>query len=105
MPIKWTVISFRLLITPQHPLTISVQAPINPTQLPFRRGTIMNKSDLIEALRKKTGLSATKAEQVIEVFFDQMSNPLATGDRVHIRGSCSIFVSAFGQRKALMFPC
>ena len=55
----------------------------------------MNKSDLIEALRKETGLSASKAEQVIELFFDEMSKTLARGDRVEIRGLCSIFVKEY----------
>ncbi len=55
----------------------------------------MNKSDLIEALRKETGLSKAKAMQVIELFFDEMSNALAKGDRVEIRGFCSIFVKAY----------
>jgi integration host factor subunit beta len=52
----------------------------------------MNKSNLIDALKKETGLSATKSEQVVEVFFDEMSDALASGDQVEIRGFCSISV-------------
>ncbi len=55
----------------------------------------MNKADLVEALRKETGLSNTKAEAVVEVFFDEMSNALANGDRVEIRGFCSIYVKDY----------
>jgi integration host factor subunit beta len=55
----------------------------------------MNKSDLIEALRKETGLSNTKAEAVVDMFFDEMSNALASGDRVEIRGFCSIYVKDY----------
>ena len=55
----------------------------------------MNKSDLIEALRKQTSLSASKAEQVIELFFDEMSGTLAKGNRVEIRGLFSIFVKEY----------
>ena len=46
----------------------------------------MNKSDLIKALRKQTNLTKAQAEQVIELFFDEMSNALVAGDRVEIRG-------------------
>jgi len=48
----------------------------------------MTKAGLIEALRKETGLSATKSKQVVELFFDRMSDALAKGDRVEIRGFC-----------------
>ena len=55
----------------------------------------MTKSELIDALRKETGLSKPKSEQVVELFFDEMSNALAGGDRVEIRGLCSIFVKEY----------
>ncbi|NVM23429.1 MAG: integration host factor subunit beta [Desulfobacterales bacterium] len=55
----------------------------------------MNKSDLIEILRQETGLSLTKSEQVVELFFDEMSKALAAGDRVEIRGLCSIYVKKY----------
>ena len=43
----------------------------------------MNKSDLIEALGKETGLTKGKAEQFVD------------GDRVEIRGLCSFFVKEY----------
>ena len=52
----------------------------------------MNKGDLIEALKVKTGLTRQKAEAVVDVFFGGMANSLAQGDRVEIRGLCSIDV-------------
>ena len=55
----------------------------------------MNKSGLIEALQKETGLSKTKAEMIVRVFFDEIANALARGDRIEIRGFCSIFVKAY----------
>jgi integration host factor subunit beta len=55
----------------------------------------MNKSDLIEALAKENGLSKTKATQVVELFFDKMTQALARGDRVEIREFCSIFVKEY----------
>ena len=55
----------------------------------------MNKLELIEALRKETNLSKTKSEQVVEMFFDEMTEALTNGDRVEIRGLCSIFVKDY----------
>ncbi|OEU53454.1 MAG: integration host factor subunit beta [Desulfobacterales bacterium C00003060] len=55
----------------------------------------MNKVDLIEVLREETGLSRGKAKEVVELFFDEMSNALANGDRVEIRGLCSFFVKQY----------
>jgi integration host factor subunit beta len=55
----------------------------------------MNKADLIDTLRRETGLSRTKATKVVELFFDEMSNALARGDRVEIRGLCSIHVKDY----------
>jgi integration host factor subunit beta len=52
----------------------------------------MKKSELIDALRDETGLSKKKAKEVVELFFDEMSNALARGDRVEIRGFCSILL-------------
>ena len=55
----------------------------------------MNKSTLIQTLRKKTNLTKTKTKQVVELLFDEMSNALAAGDRVQIRGFCSIYVKDY----------
>ena len=55
----------------------------------------MTKTELIEALRKETGLSATKSKRVVELFFDEMTDALARGDRVEIRGFCSIYVKDY----------
>jgi integration host factor subunit beta len=55
----------------------------------------MNKTDLINALRKETGLSKSKSEQVVELFFDEMSNALARGDRVEIRGLYTIYAKNY----------
>ena len=55
----------------------------------------MNKATLIETLRKEAHLTKAQAEQVIELFFDEMSNALTNGDRVEIRDFCSIFVKRY----------
>lgn len=55
----------------------------------------MNKGDLIETLRSETELSRGKAEAVVELLFHEMSKALANGDRVEIRGFCSIYVKEY----------
>jgi len=55
----------------------------------------MNKSDLIEALTKDTGLLKGKAEEVVKTVFNTMANALAKGDRVEIRGFGSFKVKHY----------
>jgi len=47
------------------------------------------------ALSQETGLTRSKADQIVELFFGEMANALATGDRVEIRGLCSFSVMAY----------
>ena len=46
----------------------------------------MVKSELIEKLAEKSGITLFKAEEVIDIFFDSINNALAKGGRVEIRG-------------------
>ncbi len=55
----------------------------------------MNKLDLIEALQNQAGISKNEAEPVVRMFFDEMGNALANGDRVEIRGLCSFCVKNY----------
>ena len=55
----------------------------------------MNKVDLTQALKDSNHLSRSVAEVVINLFFDQMADALAKGDRVEIRGLCSFFVKKY----------
>ncbi len=55
----------------------------------------MNKSDVVEALKEEAGLTRAKATEVVNLLFDKMTNALASGDRVEIRGFCSIFVKEY----------
>ena len=55
----------------------------------------MNNLDLIEVLKKETGLTKIEAKKVVDLFFDEMSNALANGDRVEIRGLCSFYVKQY----------
>jgi len=55
----------------------------------------MNKSSLIEALSEDTDLPPKEAEEVVKVVFDEMANSLANGERVEIRGFCSMVVRQY----------
>ncbi len=55
----------------------------------------MNKLGLIEELKKKAELTTSEAKEVVNLFFYEMSNALANGDRVEIRGLCSFYVKKY----------
>ena len=57
----------------------------------------MNKSDLVEALSKGEDLTNTKAEEVVNLVFAEMTNALVVGDRVEIRGLGSFKVKSYGK--------
>ena len=59
----------------------------------------MNKSDLVEALSKSEDLTRTKAEEIVNLVFDEMTNALVAGDRVEIRGLGSFKVKSYGGYK------
>ena len=55
----------------------------------------MNKLELISALKQKSGLTKSEAAEVVEIFFDSLTNALARGERVEIRGLCSFFIKEY----------
>jgi integration host factor subunit beta len=55
----------------------------------------VNRAKLIKALREETGITKQKADAVVRMFFDEMSNALAKGDRVELRGLCSFRVKKY----------
>ena len=55
----------------------------------------MNKADLIEELKGRNGFSRRQADQVVELFFNELTSSLAEGDRVEIRGFGSFFVKRY----------
>ena len=59
------------------------------------QGGVMNKLELISALKTRTDISKSEAARVVEVFFDNMADTLADGDRVEIRGLCSFYVKEY----------
>jgi len=59
----------------------------------------MNKLELIDAMKKECRISKKEAATVIELFFGSMSEALARGDRVEIRGLCSFYVKEYDSYK------
>ena len=55
----------------------------------------MNKLELIQALKESNGLSKSEAATIVDLFFNEMANALARGDRVEIRGLCSFYVKKY----------
>jgi integration host factor subunit beta len=55
----------------------------------------MNKLELIETLKTEAGITKTEAAAVVHLFFDEMADALAGGDRVEIRGLCSFYVKKY----------
>jgi integration host factor subunit beta len=55
----------------------------------------MNKLTLIERLKVEAGLAKSEAAAVTDLFFNKMSDALATGERVELRGLCSFHVKEY----------
>jgi len=55
----------------------------------------MNRSDLIEILSKESGLTKRMAEEIVDSVFNSMTNALARGERVEIRGFGNFKVKAY----------
>lgn len=55
----------------------------------------MNKSELVEALSIEKNLTYKKAEQIVSLIFDSMSQALVDNDRIEIRGFGSFMVKDY----------
>ena len=55
----------------------------------------MVKSELIQKLKDKAGLSRTQAEKIVDTVFDAISDTLSNEDRVEIRGFGSFAVNNY----------
>jgi integration host factor subunit beta len=55
----------------------------------------MNKLELIDTLRNECQISKKEAATIIDLFFGKISEALAEGDRVEIRGLCSFYVKKY----------
>jgi len=59
----------------------------------------MNKLELIETLKNECRISKKEASAVVELFFKSMSEALAKGERVEIRGLCSFYIKEYKSYK------
>ena len=55
----------------------------------------MNKSDLMNRLAEEKGFSLSTAKEIVNFFFDDMTQTLIKGDRVEIRGFGSFKVKTY----------
>lgn len=55
----------------------------------------MNKLELIEKVKDRCGLTKQEANEVVRIFFSEMTNAFIKGDRIEIRGFCSFFVKEY----------
>ena len=55
----------------------------------------MNKLELIATLKNECNISRKEAAIIVELFFESMSETLARGERVEIRGLCSFNVKEY----------
>ncbi|HDI60355.1 MAG TPA: integration host factor subunit beta [Desulfobacteraceae bacterium] len=55
----------------------------------------MNKSDLINALKDRAGLSRKEAETVVDTLFGTITETMAANNRVEIRGFGSFSVKQY----------
>ena len=55
----------------------------------------MNKLELINNLKEEGRITKNEAAAIVDLFFDKISDALAGGDRVEIRGLCTFFVKEY----------
>lgn len=55
----------------------------------------MNKLELISVLKQRADLTKTEAAEVVQIFFDSLTDALAKDERVEIRGLCSFFIKEY----------
>jgi integration host factor subunit beta len=55
----------------------------------------VNKLELIKNLKEECQITKKEATAVADLFFNEMANALAKGDRVEIRGLCSFYVKKY----------
>jgi integration host factor subunit beta len=55
----------------------------------------MNKLELIQVIKDRTGLTKQDATNIVKLFFDSLTEAMIKGDRVEIRGLCSFFIKEY----------
>ncbi len=56
----------------------------------------MNKSELVEILAERAKITRKRAEAVVNLIFDSMTDALVKGDRIEIRGFGSFTTKNYG---------
>ena len=56
---------------------------------------MLNKSELIETVAEKAKITKKKAEDVVNLIFDSMTEAMVRGDRIEIRGLGSFVVKDY----------
>jgi len=64
--------------------------------MPIPGGIVMNKSELIEQLAITKNVSNKRAEEIVNLVFNSMTEALTEGDRIEIRGLGSFVVKDYG---------
>jgi len=55
----------------------------------------LNKLELIHELQTQTKLTQKEAAEIVNLFFETITDALENGDRVEIRGLCSFYVKEY----------
>jgi integration host factor subunit beta len=55
----------------------------------------MNKLELIQAVKDKTGLTKQESTDMVKLFFGSLTETMVKGDRIEIRGLCSFFIKEY----------
>lgn len=55
----------------------------------------MVKSELIESLSERADITLAKAEEIVDLFFDSVTDTLCKGERVEIRGFGALTVREY----------
>lgn len=55
----------------------------------------MNKLELIQAIKDRTGLTKQESTDMVKLFFDSLTETMVKGDRIEIRGLCSFFIKEY----------
>nr|WP_321396054.1 HU family DNA-binding protein [uncultured Desulfobacter sp.] len=55
----------------------------------------MNKLELIQALKDRTGLTKQESTDTVKLFFDSLTETMVKGNRIEIRGLCSFFIKEY----------
>ena len=55
----------------------------------------MNKVDLITKLAEKTDLPKSQSKKVVDLFFQALTDGLANGGRIEVRGLCTFKVKQY----------